>query len=287
MKRNVSGLHGKNVTFLKGLKPVNAYIIKYTECGDYYAIGKTHGELYKFSAGTVNCVDYSELKGYGITLTAENWREFVDFDYKNPYSCKADALEMYKSIACAVCLVCLLVCLICVAVSVEPFPYEVYAAFIFLGTTVITVNMSLYAHYIKTNGERGSLSSQSPEDIIDYSRFNIHICTDGEEFSPNVYRVILLISAITLVSTIMHVREGLLYSAGGISGAVFLIVSLAVLGIMLRKGVRIKGIKWCILAIVMITYLLATLESNFWAKPIQFVLATVSVFIFVKNNKKY
>lgn len=81
MSRNLSGLNGRNVMFWKWCVPVNAYIIKYTEEGNYYALSRRSGTLYEFSQYTgedtdgtkgevvrIKRVPYSVLDKYNIKI---------------------------------------------------------------------------------------------------------------------------------------------------------------------------------------------------------------------------
>ena len=179
-----------------------------------------------------------------------------------------------------------MISLVCVAFAVKPFPYQVYGVFILLGTVLIALNTLVYMFYFKTDKQRSDLSVYSVYDTIDYSPYNTSADADDKTYSPNVYRAMLIVAVAVAVSAVLHYKDGMFqYSVWCTAGTSLFVISLAVLAVLLKKGVRIVDIKWCVLAIIMITYLLTTLESNFWGKPIQLVLAVVSVIMFVKHNR--
>ncbi len=283
MKRNISGINGRNVTFLKGIRYVNAYIIKYTDRGDYFALDKSTGKPYKFSKGAIFSSSYDELSLYGLEVTEENWREYIDYGSENPCSGIGDFLELVKSVLCALWLVCFGISAVCFLLRVEPFPYRVYGCCIFSGGAIILISLWLTALYYRNDNVRINISEC--EGDVDYHAVKANAKRKKCPRSPNAYRALLLISAGALMSMVFHVIDGRYYSVGGWLGVVFLISSTAIMGIKLKRGKTICGLRWAMGAIVMITYLLAAWESGFGAKLIQLGAAAVFTAVFIKKNR--
>jgi len=296
MARNLSGLDGRSIMFWRGLIPTEAYIIKYMNDGSYLAIGKRDGMLYEFSQHTENegkelmrevktikKTDLLRLDQLGIKRD-DSITDIIKSDAAKTRLSTGDILDMIRDVLRLSSILLFIVAFVLHFCSLTV-PMLFLMPSLLLAVSVFVGN-PFYSN--KDNAMRAALSEYEPTDVIDYSEFrarNRKRYDYDKEHSPAIPW--MMIGAAVLVTVIIAVDmlTGRKYNLNRLISAGTAIGGVLIIAILVKCGVKVKGVKWALLALAANAARL--LERNYEVRVFMKWVFVLAVIVFIYRNVVY